>query len=144
MQHIQVRRATYKDAPTIKLLLETTDYKTSMSLLIEQIESVFDGKNNELLVCVSQLEIIAFAEVHYLEQLIERGGLAIVCFFATNDSSGQQGTAELLEGHVCKAASERKCTAVKICDHFNQKLASEFYVKQGYMPSGNTYLKKII
>ncbi len=47
---MQIRNATYKDAPTIKELLDDLGYKTTISLLINQLENCFAGKDHQVIV----------------------------------------------------------------------------------------------
>lgn len=81
-----IRIATYKDAPAIRLLLDDLGYKTSISLLISQLENLFGNKEHQTYIYELDKEIMGFVSVHYLPQLAFDGGLALISYLSVDES----------------------------------------------------------
>jgi len=69
-----IRNATYHDAPAIKSLLEALGYKTTHSILVNQLVTMFGKDDHQVYVYELHKEVLGFVSVHYLPQLAFDGG----------------------------------------------------------------------
>jgi len=135
-----IRNATYHDAPAIKLLLEALGYKTSNSLLVHQLETLF-GKNDHV-VYVYELhkEVVGFVSVHFLPQLAFDGGLAVITYLSADDG----GIAQALERHVTEQARLKQCEKIQVHLLDWRVPAHQFYVQQGYTEYPKYFSKRLV
>lgn len=129
---MNIRNATYKDAPAIKLLLEVLGYTTTISLLVDQLELLFGQNDHCVFVCETKKEIVGFIAVHYLPQLAFAGKLALISYLSVDESYGDQGVAKALEQYTVEQAIKRHCDRMQV--HFleGHMPARQFYKDQGY------------
>jgi len=66
---MNIRNATYHDAPAIKQLLEELGYISRLSILVNQIEMMFNTDDHQIFVYELKKEVVGFVSVHYLPQL---------------------------------------------------------------------------
>lgn len=141
---MNIRNATYRDAPSIKLLLEALGYKTKTVLLIPQLEKLFDGKDNQVLVYESDKMVLGFIAVHYLPQLGFDGELVTISYLAVDEEHQGQGIGKALEEYVVAAAWTRKCDRIQVhCSDWRAK-AHQFYEQQGYREYPKYYSKRLV
>jgi len=139
-----IRNATYKDAPSIKILLESLGYKSSISILVNQIEMLFGVNNNELLVCESHLEVIGFASLHYFPQLAFDGELVFISYFAVAQPDKNSTVAKTLEEFITAKSFKRKCDRIQVHCHDWRTPEHKFYSEQGYQLYPNFYTKRLV
>jgi N-acetylglutamate synthase-like GNAT family acetyltransferase len=141
---MHVRTATYKDAPDIRTLLETLGYKTSISLLISQLENLFSGKDHEVLVCEINKNIAAFASVHFLPQLAFDGGLLIISYLSIDERERDQRVATALENCIVELARKRKCERIQVhCAQWRSQ-SHQFFLGQGYEEYPQYFTKRLM
>jgi len=141
---MNIRNATYRDAPSIKLLLATLGYKTTTILLIPQLEKLFDGKDNQVWVYEVDKEVRGFIAVHFLPQLGFDGELVTISYLAVDETHQGQGIGKALEEYVAAAAWKRKCDRIQVhCSDWRTK-ANRFYQKQGYREYPKYYSKRLV
>lgn len=132
MNKMKIRKATYHDAPFIKLLMEGLGYKTSTSLLINQLTDLFSNSQHEVLVCEDYQGITGFAVVHILPQLAFDGGLLIISYLSVDEQSNDRGTSRALETHIAELARKQKCERIQVhCAEWRAQ-AQKFFLGQGY------------
>jgi N-acetylglutamate synthase-like GNAT family acetyltransferase len=139
---MNIRKATYKDAPSIKLLLETLGYNSTVSLLVDQIEMAFGVNNNEIYICEINNEILGFASVHFFPQLAFDGDLAFISYLA-EDNSKNKAVAKTLEEHINLQARKRGCDRIQVHCHDWRTAEHQFYLDQGYQLYPNFYTKRL-
>jgi N-acetylglutamate synthase-like GNAT family acetyltransferase len=141
---MNIRNATYKDAPAIKLLLEALGYKTSTSLLISQLENLFGDKDHQAFVCEVNREVSAFASVHYLPQLAFDGGLMVISYLSVDETVKNQNIAQALEAHIAGQARKVKCERIQVHCAEWRAAAQQFYVQQGYIEYPKFFSKRLM
>lgn len=141
---MKVRKATYHDAPFIKLLLEEQGYQSSISLLVTQLDHLFDGRHHHALVCESRGEVIGFAVVHVLPQLAFDGGLLIISDLSVDERTRDQSVARALEMHIAEMARSMNCGRIQVhCAEWRVQ-AQRFYLQQGYTACPQYYTKRLV
>jgi GNAT superfamily N-acetyltransferase len=139
-----IRNATYKDAPAIRLLLEALGYKTSLSLLIIQLENLFSGKDHQAFVYELDKEVAGFVSIHYLPQLAFDGGLVLISYLSVDESIRGQGIGKALEEYVTVQARLRKCERIQVhCAEWRAP-AHQFYLQQGYQDHPKYFTKRLM
>jgi len=78
---MNIRNATYHDAPAIKSLLEQLGYSSRLSMLIDQLERLFNKNDHQVFVYELKKEVVGFASVHCLPQLAFDGAILIISYF---------------------------------------------------------------
>lgn len=141
---MNIRKATYRDAPAIKRLLDSLGYKSSLSLLIDQIERLFGVNGDELIVYELQKEVVGFASVHYFPQLAFDGELAFISYLAAEEPSKNPAVAKGLEEYISKQSRMRRCDRIQVHCHDWRKPEHQFYIEQGYQLYPNFYTKRLV
>ena len=140
---MNIRNATYKDAPAIKILLEALSYTASISLLIDQLEMMFGKDHDQVFVYEWRKEVVGFASVHYLPQLAFEGGLMIITCFVVDDVVRHTPVAKELEEYITGQARQKKCRQIQV--HHSDWLtpAHQFYLQQGYQKAPQYFTKAL-
>jgi predicted N-acetyltransferase YhbS len=135
-----IRNATYHDAPAIKLLLESLGYKTTHSLLVDQLEYLFNKDDDQVFVYELKKEVLGFVSVHYLPQLAFDGGLMVITYLSADD----EGIALALERFVTEQARIKKCERIQVNGADWRTPAHQFYLKQGYQECAACFAKRLV
>lgn len=141
---MQIRNATYKDAPAIKSLLEALGYTTRMSILVNQLEMMFGKNDHEVFVYELQKEVVGFVSVHFMPQLAFDGGLVFISYLSVDESVKGHGVEKALEEQVVKEARLRKCDRIQVHCMDWRVPARLFYVQQGYQEYPQYFTKRLI
>ena len=141
---MHIRNATYRDAPAIKLLLEALDYKTSMSMLVNQLEMLFGADDHQVFVYEMHKEVVGFISIHYLPQLAFNGELALISYLSVDETVRDQGIGKALEQYACQHALKRKCDRIQVHCHERRTLAHQFYEQQGYQDYPKYFTKTLV
>ncbi|MDB5086111.1 MAG: family N-acetyltransferase [Mucilaginibacter sp.] len=139
-----IRNATYRDAPAIRLLMEALGYKTSISLLINQLETLFDGNDHQTFVYELHKEVVAFITVHYLPQLAFDGELVLISYLSVDETVRDQGFGKALEQYIVEIARKRKCDRIEVHCQELRTQAQRFYEQQGYQEHPKYYTKRLV
>lgn len=141
---MNIRDATYKDAPAVKLLLEALGYTGSVSLLIDQLELLFGGKDHQIFVYEMNKEVVGFISVHFLPQLAFDGELALISYLSVDETVRDHGIGKALEQHVVGVARKRKCDRIQV--HCLERRAREhrFFEQLGYQEYPKYFTKRLI
>jgi len=141
---INTRNATYRDAPAIKSLLEGLGYRSSLSLLLGQLENVFGQDDHHVFVCERDKEVTGFASVHFLPQLAFDGGLLLISYFAVDDNLKDERIGTALERHITAFARQKKCERIQVhCADWRTPM-HRFYLQQGYQEYPKYFTKRLI
>ena len=141
---MKIREATYHDAATIKLLMAALGYKSSVSLLVDQLENLFDGIYNRVFVYELNKDVVGFISVHFMPQLAFDGELVFISYLSVDDTVNDQGIAKALEDYVCKEALKRKCDRIQVHCLDWRTPERKFYKEQGYQEYPNFYTKRLV
>lgn len=139
-----IRNATYHDAPAIKALLKALGYESRMSILIHQLETMFDKNDHQVFVCEQRREIVGFASVHFLPQLAFDGGIAIISYLSVDDSLKGQGVDKALERHISEQAVLKKCERIQVHLSEWRTFEQKFYEQQGYQEYPKYFTKRLV
>lgn len=142
-KHPYIRTATYKDAPAIKLLLEALGYTTRMSILVNQLETMFGKNDDEVLVYELNKEIVGFVSVHFMPQLAFDGGLVLISYLSVDELVKGQGVEKALEEYIVKEARLRKCDRIQVHCMDWRVPAHLFYLQQGYQEYPKFFSKRL-
>ena len=141
---MSIRIATYHDAPAIKSLLEALGYKTSNSLLVNQLENLFGNNDHQVFVYELKKEVVGFVSVHYLPQLAFDGGLMLITYLSAAETGKEQGIARALENYVAGQSRARKCERIQVHLLDWRTPAHQFYVQQGYIEYPKYFTKQLV
>jgi N-acetylglutamate synthase-like GNAT family acetyltransferase len=141
---MNIRNATYHDAPAIKLLLEALGHKTSNSLLVNQLETIFSNGDNQVFVYELRKEVVGFASVHYLPQLAFDEGVIIISNFSVDESVQYTDVAKQLDEYIEKYARLRKCKLIQVHYMGWRTDAHLFYLQQGYQEYPQYFTKRLV
>lgn len=141
---MHIRNATYRDAPAVKLLLEALGYKTSMSLLINQLETMFGKYDHQVFVYEMNKEVVGFISIHYLPQLAFDGELVLISYLSVDETVRDHGIEKALEQYVVAAARKRKCDRIQV--HCLERRTREhgFFKQLGYQEYPKFFSKRLI
>jgi len=139
-----IRTATYHDAPAIKLLLEALGYTTRMSILVNQLETMFGNNDHQVFVYEVKKEVVGFVSVHFAPQLAFDGGLVFISYLSADESVKGQGIEKALEEYVAKEARLRKCDRIQVHCLDWRVPAQLFYEQQGYQEYPKYFTKRLI
>lgn len=139
-----IREATYKDAPQIRVLLKELGYEATVSKLIMMIETLFNGKEHELLVAVSGGDVVGFLSAHYVPQLGLDGDLVLVSYFAVDESARRTGVGKALEEQLVVRARKRFCNRIELHCSVKREVANRFYRELGYTEFPTYFSKKLV
>lgn len=140
---MNIRNATYRDAPAIKLLMEALGYATSTILLISQLENLSEGKDHKVFVYELGKDVMGFIAINYLPQLGFDSELAIISYLAVDETARGRGIGKELEQYVTGQALKRKCDRIQVhCSDWRAP-AHKFYERQGYQENPKYYTKRL-
>jgi len=140
---MNIRNATYHDAPAIKELLEQMNCTTRLSTLVDQLERFFNKNDHQVFICELRKEVIGFSVVHYLPQLAFDGGIAIISYLCIDDQHKNSGIDKELEQHISNQAKIKKCERVQMHCMDWRVSAHQFYVHQGYQEYPKYFIKRL-
>jgi N-acetylglutamate synthase-like GNAT family acetyltransferase len=141
---VNIRKATYRDAPAIKVLIETIGYSTTISLLINQLEILFSGNDHQVFVYEQHREVAGFISIHFLPQLAFENELVMITCLAVDESARDHRIDKALEDYVAKLSLNRKCDRILVLCHQWRKADHKFYEQQGYEECPKYYSKKLV
>jgi N-acetylglutamate synthase-like GNAT family acetyltransferase len=141
---MHIRNATYHDAPAIKLLLEALGYKTSISLLISQLENLFGRNDHQVFVYELHKEVVGFISIHYMPQLAFDGELAFISYLSVDETVHDQRIDKALEQYVTLQALKRKCDRIQVHCQDWRTPAHKFYEQQGFQEYPKFYTKRLV
>jgi N-acetylglutamate synthase-like GNAT family acetyltransferase len=140
---MNIRKATYRDAPEIHLLLQAQGYTARISLLVDALETAFQKEDHEVFVCELKRDIVGFASVHCLPQLAFDGDVMIISCLCVDEASKSLTIAKELEEYIASQAKVRKCERIEMQCMSCQAQTHEFYIQQGYGELPKHYLKSL-
>ena len=141
---MSIRSATYKDAPALKQLLGGLGFTSTLSLLINQLETLFGNDNNHVFVYEQYKEVIGFIAVHYLPQFAFSGELVLISCLSVDGTFRDADIARALEEYVTRQAMNRRCDQIQVKCHDLSIPKDQFYQQQGYRECCNFYIKKLV
>lgn len=141
---VRIRTATYHDAANIKLLIAALGYKTTTSLLVDQLENLFGRDDDLVYVYEMNKDVLGFIAIHFMPQLAFDGGLAFISYLSVDETAKDHGIAKALEDHVCKEALKRKCDRIQVHCMDWRTPEQKFYLEQGYQLYPNFYTKRLV
>jgi len=141
---MNIRNATYYDAPAIRLLLEALGYRTTISLLVSQLENLFDGKYAQAFVYELNKEVVGFISIHYLPQLGFDGELVLISYLSVEEGYRRKGIGKKLEKYVTEQALKRKCDRIQVHCQDWRTPAHKFYEQQGYQEYPKYFTKRLV
>jgi N-acetylglutamate synthase-like GNAT family acetyltransferase len=141
---MKIRNATYHDAPAIKSLMGALGYKTTTSLLVDQIERFFGRNDHHIFICELNKEVVGFISIHYMPQLAFNGELVFISYLSVDESVKNHGVDKALEEYASKEACKRKCDRIQV--HFQDWRATDqqFFQQQGYQAYPKFYTKRLV
>lgn len=137
---MNIRIATYHDAPAIKVLLEALGYKTSNSLLVHQLETLFGKDYHQVYVYELHKDVLGFVSIHFLPQLAFDGGLMVITYLSADDES----IAQALERYVTEQARLKKCEKIQVHCLDWRTPVHQFYLQQGYIEYPKYFTKRLV
>jgi GNAT superfamily N-acetyltransferase len=144
MTIMNIRTATYRDAPAIRTLLDVLGYKTTISHLIGQLERLAGQKDHEVWVYELDKEVVGFIAIHFLPQLGFDGDMVVISYLSVDETVQGQGIGSALEEYIVTRAKERKCDRIQLhCSDWRAK-AHQFYEQQGYREYPRYYSKRLV
>lgn len=138
-----IRNANYHDAPTIKTLLETLGYKTTCSIIVNQLEIMFGRDDHHVFVYEIEKEVVGFVSVHYLPELAIDGCLAVITYLSVDETVKDAGIAQALERYVTEQAKSKKCERIQVHCLDWRTPTHHFYMQQGYSEYPKYFTKKL-
>lgn len=140
---MNIRNATYHDAPAIKTLLEALGYKTRHSILVNQIENMFNNEHHQVLIYEIRKDIAGFVSVHFMPQLAFDGGLVFISYLSVDEGFKDFDVARKLEQFVVELARKRKCERIQVYCMDWRTPAHQFYIQQGYQEYPKFFTKRL-
>jgi len=141
---MNIRNATYHDAPAIKLLLEALGYTARMSLLVNQLETVFGKDDHQVFVYELRKEVVAFVSIHILPQLAFDGGVMIITYFSVDEAVKHTNIAKELEQYIANIAKLKGCERMQVHCLDSRTPVHQFYLQQGYQEYPKYFTKRLV
>jgi N-acetylglutamate synthase-like GNAT family acetyltransferase len=139
-----IRIASYHDAPAIKSLLEQLGYSSRLSMIVDQLERLFNKEDHQVFVYELRKEVVGFVSVHYLPQLAFDGGVMIISYFSVDEGVKDTGIGKELEQYITNQARLRKCERIQVHCMDWRTPAHQFYKQQGYQEYPKYYTKRLV
>lgn len=139
-----IRNANYKDVAAIKPLLEALGYRSSLTLLLSQLENAFGKDDHQVFVCEVHKELAGFASVHVLPQLAFDGALLVISCFAVDETLKDARVGIALEQHITAFARLKKCERIQVHCADWRVPTHQFYLQQGYQEYPKYFTKRLI
>jgi N-acetylglutamate synthase-like GNAT family acetyltransferase len=140
---MMIRNATYHDAPAIKSLLEQLGPATRLTILINQLETIFDKEDNQVVVYEMKKEVAGFVSAHYLPRLAYDGGLTVISYLSVDEAVKDTGIARELEQYITNQAKIRKCGRIQVHCMDWRTPAHQFFEQQGYLEYLKYFTKRL-
>ena len=141
---MNIRNATYKDAPFIKSLLASLGYTTNLSLLVDQLDRLFGQGDHQVYVYEVNMEVAGFVTVHYLPQLTFGGCTALISDFTVDGSAKGLNIAAALEKYVTDEARKKRCERIQVNTLDWRTLSHPFYLSRGYQEFPKYFIKRLV
>jgi len=141
---MNIRNATYHDAPAIKGLLEQLGYTSRLSMIVDQIERMFNKGDHQVFVYELRKEVVGFVSVHYLPQLAFDGGIMIISYFSVDEAVKNSNIDKELEQYIANQARLRKCERIQVHCMDWRAPTHQFYVQQGYQEYPKYFTKRLV
>ena len=141
---MNIRNATYHDAPAIKSLLEQLGYTSRLSMIIDQLTRMFNKEDHQVFVYELKKEVVGFVSVHYLPQLAFDGGVMIISYFSVDEAVKDTNVGRELEQYIIKQARLKKCERIQVHCLDWRTPAHQFYVQQGYIEYPKYFTKRLV
>ena len=139
---MNIRNATYHDAPAIKQLLEELGYVSRLSIMVNQIEMMFNTGDHQIFVYELKKEVVGFVSVHYLPQLAFDGGLMLITYLSADKAIPNLDIGRELEQYITHQARLKKCERISSSLHvLKNTYASILY--SGYQELGVGLVKPL-
>jgi GNAT superfamily N-acetyltransferase len=141
---MNIRNATYNDAPSIRQLLSSLSYQATVSKLILMIETTFSEKDHQLLVAASGYDAHGFVALHFVPQLGVDGDLVLVSYFLVEENAHRKGIGKKLEEEIVALAKKRFCNRIDLHCSLHHEAANLFYKDWGYIEYPTYFCKPLI
>lgn len=119
-------------------------YRTTNSLLIDQLEISFNGNDHQAFIYEQHREVLGFISLHFAPQVAFAGELAVITCLAVDESAGDRHIDKALEDYVTKIAINRNCERITALNHELGTIDYKFFEQQGYMECPKYYSKRLI
>lgn len=119
---MMIRKATFMDAAFIKLLLGKEGHQARISELVTQITTRFMDTDNEVWVFEYNQEVLGFAVIHELPQLIAGNNLLVVSQLVIEKERPDQNARMMLDNFLVELAKKRKVQLLRL-DLHKEKLS---------------------
>jgi len=140
----QIRPATYRDAPAIKLLMEGFDCSPSLSILIHQLEMSFGQRDHQVFVYETKKEVVGFTVINFLPQLASEQQMVLISALSVDEIAKEHGIDKVLEEYVTEEARKRNCARVLALCSACRAPADRFYQQQGYREYPEYFIKNLV
>jgi len=141
---MQIRNATYRDAPAIKLLMEALGCKPTLSILINQLEMSFGQRDHQIFVYETKKEVVGFTVINFLPQLASEHQMVLITALSVDETAKDHGIDKILEEYVTVEARKRNCARVLALCSACREPASRFYLQQGYREYSEYFIKNLV
>ena len=140
---MNIRNATYHDAPAIKSLLQQLGYPSRLSTLIDQLERMFNNEEHQVFVYELRKEVVGFVSLHYLPQLALGNSLMIISYFSVDEAIKNTNIGIELEKYITDQATLRKCEQILLHCMDGRIPTHQFYLQQGYQVYPKYFTKRL-
>jgi len=111
---MKIRKATFHDAPFLKLLLGDRQLTVCVSELITRMNTGFGNEDDFIIVYEDREEVIGFAAVHYLPRLSGTGYILLVSELVTRERLADTSAAGLaLKHYISQLAEKQNCQRIE-------------------------------
>jgi len=124
--------------------MEALGYKTSLGLLITQLEKLAGRTDMDVFVLELDNAVVGFISVHYLPQLGFDGELVQITYLSADETIAKPEVAKELEVYMAEQARKRKCDRIQVHCHDWRVSTHGFYIKQGYTEYPKYFTKRLI
>jgi len=141
---MNIRKATYHDAPAIKSLLQALGYTSRLSHLVSQLDAMFGKDDHDVFVYEMNREVVGFVSVHYLPQLAFDGGLMVITYLSVDETIKGPTIAKELEQYITNLAKIKKCERIQVHCMDWRAPTHQFYIQQGYQEYPKYFTKRLV
>jgi len=141
---MNIRNATYHDAPAIRQLLAELGYIPRLSILVNQIEMTFNTDDHQIFVYELKKEVVGFVSVHYLPQLAFDGGLMLITYLSADKAIPNLDIGRELEQYITHQARLKKCERIQVHCMDWRTPTHQFYIQLGYQEYPKYFTKRLV
>nr|WP_068889208.1 GNAT family N-acetyltransferase [Pedobacter panaciterrae] len=138
---MNIRKAEFKDAGAIQILLEQLGYAAEVGFIEKRLEYLSKSSDHCDFVYELDGKVLGFISLHFIPQIAFEEDYMVISYFVVDDNSRSMGIGKALEEYSTLLAVERKCKRILVHSNARRADAHRFYLRQGFIEYPKDFVK---